>query len=92
VWLAGATGNPVLPFHVEASSHWSLRSWDRTQIPKPFSTVALAIGEPMEVPTDATAETLESARLELEARLRTLEARANALTASDGSSPVRPPA
>jgi lysophospholipid acyltransferase (LPLAT)-like uncharacterized protein len=92
VWLAGATGNPVVPFHVEASSHWSLRSWDRTQIPKPFSTVALAIGEPMDVPTDATADTLESARLELEARLRMLEARANALTASDGSSLDRPPA
>ena len=23
VWLASATGNPVLPFHLEASSHWS---------------------------------------------------------------------
>src|SRR6476659_2413552 len=32
VWLAKATGSPVLPFHLEASSHWSLRSWDRTQI------------------------------------------------------------
>jgi len=80
VWLAGATGNPVLPFHAEASSHWSLRSWDRTQIPKPFSTVALVIGEPMDVPKDATADMLESARVELEARLRNLEARAHALT------------
>src|SRR5262245_24694183 len=42
VWLARATGNPVLPFHLEASSHWTTQSWDRTQIPKPFSTVALA--------------------------------------------------
>ena len=50
VWLAKATGNPVLPFHLEASAHWSMRSWDRTQIPKPFSTVALVIGEPIEIP------------------------------------------
>ena len=49
VWLARATGNPVLPFHLEASSHWTTKSWDRTQIPKPFSTVALAIGEPLDV-------------------------------------------
>jgi lysophospholipid acyltransferase (LPLAT)-like uncharacterized protein len=76
VWLASATGNPLLPFHLEASSHWSLRSWDRTQIPKPFSTVALAVGEPIDVPTDATQDTLEAARLELEARLRRLEERA----------------
>ena len=42
VWLAKATGNPVLPFHLEASRHWTLASWDRTQIPKPFATVALS--------------------------------------------------
>ena len=55
VWLASATGNPLLPFHLEASSHWSLRSWDRTQIPKPFSTVALVVGEPMGVPARGVA-------------------------------------
>ena len=76
VWLASATGNPVLPFHLEASSHWSLRSWDRTQIPKPFSTVALTVGEPMDVPGEASDETLEQARVELERRLSLLEARA----------------
>src|SRR5512139_90177 len=36
VWLARATGNPLLPFHLESSSHWTTGSWDRTQIPKPF--------------------------------------------------------
>jgi lysophospholipid acyltransferase (LPLAT)-like uncharacterized protein len=48
VWLAKATGNPVLPFHLEADRRWLLRSWDRTQIPKPFATVALA-GPPFDV-------------------------------------------
>jgi lysophospholipid acyltransferase (LPLAT)-like uncharacterized protein len=81
IWLAKATGNPVLPFHLEASAHWSLRSWDRTQIPKPFSTVALVVGEPMAVPPDASDEQLEAVRVELEARLRNLESRALALLA-----------
>ena len=76
LWLAKATGNPVLPFHLEASAHWSLRSWDRTQIPKPFSTIALAIGAPLEVPREAPGEQLEAARIELEARLTSLERRA----------------
>src|SRR5262245_49805757 len=40
VWLAKATGNPVLPFHIEANRHWTLGSLDRTQIPKPFPTVS----------------------------------------------------
>ena len=76
VWLARATGNPVLPFHLEASSHWTANSWDRTQIPKPFSTVALVVGEALDVPADATDEQLDSSRQTLESRLRALEDRA----------------
>jgi lysophospholipid acyltransferase (LPLAT)-like uncharacterized protein len=76
VWLAKATGNPVLPFHLEASRHWTLKSWDRTQIPKPFSTVAIAMGEPFHVDADTDDAGLERARMNLEERLRTLEARA----------------
>ena len=49
VWLAGATGSPLLPFHAEASRSWTASSWDRTQVPKPFSTVAIAIGAPIAV-------------------------------------------
>lgn len=79
VWLSKATGNPVLPFHFEASRHWTLDSWDRTQIPKPFSTVALAVGEPFDVPADAGETGIESARRSLDERLRILETRARAM-------------
>jgi lysophospholipid acyltransferase (LPLAT)-like uncharacterized protein len=76
IWLARKTGNPLLPFHLEASAYWSIRSWDRTQIPKPFTTVALVVGEPLEVAPETSDAQLESARVELEARLRRLERRA----------------
>jgi lysophospholipid acyltransferase (LPLAT)-like uncharacterized protein len=79
IWLAKATGNPVVPFHLEASRHWTMGSWDRTQIPKPFSEVSIAMGEPFFVPEDADDAALEEHRLSLEARLRTLEARALAM-------------
>ena len=74
VFLAGATGHPVVPFHLEGSREWSVGSWDRGIIPKPFSTVAICIGEPMTVPgtTDAV---LERSRHELEERLAALERR-----------------
>jgi hypothetical protein len=75
IWLAKASGNPVLPFHLEASAYWSVRSWDRTQVPRPFSTVALSVGEPMEVAADASPEQLEAARAQLDVRLRALEQR-----------------
>jgi lysophospholipid acyltransferase (LPLAT)-like uncharacterized protein len=74
VWLAGASGCPLLPFHIEADRFWSASSWDRTQIPKPFSNVAVAIGPPIRVPDTAEA-TVENGRRELEAALAALEAR-----------------
>jgi lysophospholipid acyltransferase (LPLAT)-like uncharacterized protein len=79
VWLAKVTGNPVLPFHLEASRHWTLKSWDRTQIPKPFSTVSIAMGEPFHVAPDADEAAIESARRLLEHRLQALEIRAHDL-------------
>ena len=81
VWLAKATGNPVLPFHIESDRHWILRSWDRTQIPKPYARVALAMGEPLDVPNETDDAGMESARRLLEARLHALEDRARVLIA-----------
>ena len=72
VWLAGATGHPVLPFHLEADSCWFARSWDGSMVPKPFSTTAIAIGEPMLVAGTAE-DVVEQARQDLERRLGLLE-------------------
>ena len=79
VWLASATGNPILPFHLEAAHAWTLRSWDRTQIPKPMTTVSLVVGEPIEVASDATDVQREASRQVLEERLAALEERAREL-------------
>src|SRR5438874_2168538 len=82
VWLAKATGNPVVPFHLEADRYWTLKSWDRTQIPKPGATVALVVGEPFDVPSDADDAGIEAARLELDTCLRALEGRAREVLSS----------
>jgi lysophospholipid acyltransferase (LPLAT)-like uncharacterized protein len=79
VWLAKLTGNPVVPFHMEASRYWSLNSWDRTQIPLPFSTVALAVGKPIDVAADANEAGIDAKRVEVEEALYALEHRATAL-------------
>lgn len=73
VWLAKATGAPIIPVHAEADRHWTLGSWDRTQIPKPLATVAMAIGTPLRVPRDADAEAVEQARRAVELGLRAAE-------------------
>jgi lysophospholipid acyltransferase (LPLAT)-like uncharacterized protein len=77
-WLAGATGSPLLPFHAEAARHWTVHSWDRTQVPRPFTTVAVTIGSPIEVMGTGEAA-LEAARVTLESALGALEARATGL-------------
>ena len=81
VWLAGATGHPVLPFHIEASRYWSAGSWDRGMIPKPFANVAIAIGEPFQV-SDVDAETVERSRMDLMERLAALQRTCESLLAS----------
>jgi lysophospholipid acyltransferase (LPLAT)-like uncharacterized protein len=83
IWLARATGNPVLPFHLEAHRHWTLNSWDRTQIPKPFATVSIAMGQPFDVSPDADDAAIEASRRQLEADLAALEQRALALLGND---------
>jgi lysophospholipid acyltransferase (LPLAT)-like uncharacterized protein len=79
VWLAKATGHPILPFHVEGASAWATRSWDGGEIPRPFTHVAMVMAAPIEVPRDADERTLESARAALEAALHGLVPRARAL-------------
>ena len=75
VWLAGATGHPILPFHLESERCWTVSSWDRAQIPKPYSAIALVFAAPLEVAgTEPT--TIEPARVALESALGACEARA----------------
>jgi hypothetical protein len=81
VWLSSLTGNPILPFHFEAARAWDLASWDGMQVPRPFSHVALAIGEPIHVPPGASAAQLEADRIELERSLAVLVERTGEMLA-----------
>lgn len=54
VFLAKKTGNPILPLVVEPRKFWKLKSWDRLQIPWPFSRAITIFGEPIYVKADAT--------------------------------------
>jgi lysophospholipid acyltransferase (LPLAT)-like uncharacterized protein len=57
VLAAAASGLPVVPVAIAANRAWQLRTWDRMLVPRPLSRVAVAYGEPLQVPRDAqTAE------------------------------------
>ena len=79
VWLSKATGNPIIPFHLESDRYWTLDSWDRTQIPKPFARVGLAFAPPIVVPRDAGADRLDEWQQRLETALAECERRSAGL-------------
>lgn len=78
-WLASATGSPILPFHLEASSYWTARSWDRHQVPKPGSQVVAALGPPIEVARGAGESEIAVACRQLEMTIGNLRRQALAM-------------
>lgn len=65
VQLARVAGVPIIPLHITAPQRWELRSWDRFQIPKPFSRITVTLGPPFRPGDD-----IEAAREELAAIMR----------------------
>jgi lysophospholipid acyltransferase (LPLAT)-like uncharacterized protein len=77
VMLAKKTGHPILPFTIAAKNFWVIkRSWDRTQVPRPFTRARVFIAPPIFVSADTVDEALEGKRAELQTALDTLEQRA----------------
>lgn len=72
VLIAKKAGQPVLPFTIVPAKSWEIRkTWDQTQIPKPFTRARVIIAPPIYVPADAATSVLNAKRDELQ---RTLEA------------------
>jgi lysophospholipid acyltransferase (LPLAT)-like uncharacterized protein len=71
VLLAQLSGRPMIPLSYAASSAWKIK-WDRFVIPKPFSRIVVAVGEPVYVPKGLDAAGLEGLQLTMEHRLEGL--------------------
>jgi lysophospholipid acyltransferase (LPLAT)-like uncharacterized protein len=56
VTLARHSGQAILPFHVAVRRYIELPSWDRLQIPLPFTRARTFIGEPIYVSRQASSE------------------------------------
>ena len=66
IFLAQKSGAPVLPMHLEFSSCWRLKSWDRFILPRPFSTVFVTLGPFYQVRATSSEAEFESERLRLQ--------------------------
>jgi len=76
--LAQLTGAPIGAFHLEPERAWTMRSWDRFLVPKPFTRIVVSWVRCTSVPANLAAGDFEAKREELNAaleraRLRALE-------------------
>jgi lysophospholipid acyltransferase (LPLAT)-like uncharacterized protein len=76
IMLARESGRPIMPFAMATSRFIRLHNWDRTTINLPFGRGALVGIEPIIVPPDADAATMEKLRAALEANLNEATRRA----------------
>jgi lysophospholipid acyltransferase (LPLAT)-like uncharacterized protein len=68
--LAQVTGLPIIPASYYLGWKVQAKSWDRFQIPLPFSVCEVMIGKPVRIPREASDEERETLRQQLEQTLR----------------------
>jgi lysophospholipid acyltransferase (LPLAT)-like uncharacterized protein len=89
VKLASASGRPIYPVAIATRRRVELENWDRTTINLPFGRGARVAGQPVRVPSDADAASLEAARRAVEVSLNAATARAYALADGGGAADGR---
>ena len=72
IFVAQKSGAPIVPLHMEYSSSWRLKSWDRFCVPRPFSKVRFILGAAFRVESTADTEQFEAERLRLEEAMMSL--------------------
>lgn len=70
VKLAQSAGVPLYPVRFSYSSSWRTKTWDRLHIPKPFSTLTIHVGAPVQVASKLDENDFESCRKNIEDVLR----------------------
>ncbi len=63
ILMARIAGVPIIPVACAADRAWYLNRWDDFMVPKPFSRIVLAVGDPYPIPKDAALDQLEPHRL-----------------------------
>jgi hypothetical protein len=72
VSVAQLTGLPIVPVSYHLSRKTRLKSWDRFQVPWPFTRCTIRVGEVLRVPRDASEADRDQLREELEKRMRAI--------------------
>lgn len=84
VRLARDSGRPIYPVALASSRRYEIDNWDRSVINLPFGKLVGVVGDPIRVPQTTDDQTLENARLAVEASLNAATARAYAIADGHG--------
>ncbi len=69
IYLGQKTGYPIIPVSFWISNYWTIPSWDKFRIPKPFSKCIVNYGEPIKIPPKLGKDDIEKYRNLLEQTL-----------------------
>jgi lysophospholipid acyltransferase (LPLAT)-like uncharacterized protein len=72
VFLAQKSGAPIVPIHMEYTSCWRMKSWDRFVVPKPFATLRAIFGAPIQLPPLEDPEQFEAEQLRVQNAMMSL--------------------
>jgi lysophospholipid acyltransferase (LPLAT)-like uncharacterized protein len=82
--VAQRTGVPLFLVGFAAGNKRSLRSWDKFEVPRPFSRVVAIYSEPIFVPTELMNESLDEFKITMQNRLLKLTKEAEELSLRHG--------
>jgi len=85
VLMARIGGSPMVPLACAAERAWHLNRWDNFLIPKPFSRIVLAVGEPITVPPGTPINEIEEYRVRMEDAINSLMRQSETVLAERGS-------
>ena len=75
----------MVPVACAAERAWHLNRWDNFLIPKPFSRIVLAVGEPIIVPPGTPVSEIEEYRVMMEDAINSLMRQSEDVLAGRGS-------
>ncbi len=87
--MAQKSGAALVPVGFSSRPRWVFKSWDKYNVPWPFSKGVLLLGEKIFVAKDGTPQEVEALRQALESEMHRLEAEAEAMMGYTDQSMVR---
>lgn len=86
--VARLSGAPILPLAFACDRYWTVRSWDRLMVPRPFARISVGLAALQRIPEKLDDAELEAERIRQEALLTAITAHVEAEAGAPGSLPL----